>query len=247
MIKCINALLSILIIVCDGSIIWVIATKSVIFGHDARLTCHSHACPQDSSKKWFGGKNYDLLCLDGNSANPAKYEMVSNESDYQFDLTIKNFSLTDTNCSYTCACEFQKYTNMLLFDDFNFTYPLTVLQYSNKTEDNLFKTVISMNVYPLPICVITFQNITFPTNMSVRNDNVVDGMKFYTVDIQHTLDTDRFSCKGHFRLNCEVRSLNYTISTGKLDLCKGKNNSKDITYNIFLLLFLLLIVICCWC
>lgn len=103
------------------TVIWVIATKSVIFGHDARLTCHSHACPRDSSKKWFGGKNYDLLCLDGNSANPAKYEMVSNESDYQFDLTIKNFSLTDTNCSYTCACEFQKYTNMLLFDDFIFT------------------------------------------------------------------------------------------------------------------------------
>lgn len=35
--------------------------------------------------------------------------------------------------------------------------PLEVLQYSNKTEDNLFETVVSMNVYPLPVCVISFQ------------------------------------------------------------------------------------------
>lgn len=57
--------------------------------------------------------------------------------------------------------------------------------------------------------------------MSVRNDNVVDGMKFYTVDIQHTLDTARYSCKGHFKLSCKVRSLNYTLGTWTLDLCKG--------------------------
>lgn len=102
---------------------WEIATKSVIFGQDARLTCHSYACSQGSLKKWFGGKRYDLLCLDGtcNPAYPAKYEMVSRESDYQFDLTIKNISLTDTDCIYTCACGFLKYTNMLVFDDFNFT------------------------------------------------------------------------------------------------------------------------------
>ncbi|VDI44532.1 Hypothetical predicted protein, partial [Mytilus galloprovincialis] len=202
---------------------WEIATKSVIFGQDARLTCHSYACSQGSLKKWFGGKRYNLLCLDGtcDPAYPAKYEMVSRESDYQFDLTIKNISLTDTDCSYTCACGFLKYTNMLVFDDFNFTYPLEVLQYSNKTEDNLFETVVSMNVYPLPVCVISFQDITFPTNMSVRNANVVDGMKFYTVDIQHIFDTERYSCKGHLKLSCEVRSIHYTLNTGKLYSCKG--------------------------
>lgn len=92
-------------------------TKPVILGKEAILTCNGYNCPPENSKKWLGGKNYDLLCFDNESKKSPKYVMMTNGT--SFDLMIHNFSLSDTNCEYTCACGFLQYTNMLKLEDGN--------------------------------------------------------------------------------------------------------------------------------
>lgn len=37
-----------------------------------------------------------------------------------FDIMIMNFSVSDTNCEYTCACGFLQYTNKLKLENLNF-------------------------------------------------------------------------------------------------------------------------------
>lgn len=227
MIKYLYALMVVLVSSCEGSITWVLATKHVVFGNEAKLTCYAHACPQNSAKKWFRGKYYDLLCLNGISANPAKYAMMFNDSDENFDLMIKNFSLTDTNCIYTCSCGFQEYTDMLKLDDLNFIYPPKVYRYSNISKDTSFEIDISMHVFPLPICASTFEDIiVLPRNKSAMQVVLEGELLLYRIDMQYILDTNLRSCRSRFDIICNVGLLNYTLVDRKLDLCKGKENTK---------------------
>lgn len=100
-------------ILFSSSVKWEIKAKPLIIGKEVKLSCNGEDC-SPNTRKWLGGKNYDILCFNDQSKNPSKYEMMSNGTN--FDLIIKNFNFTDVNCEYTCTCGFQQYTNMLTVD-----------------------------------------------------------------------------------------------------------------------------------
>lgn len=99
---------------------WTIKEKYIIYGKHVTLTCNGNSCASESIKKWIGGPNYNLLCFNGFSTEPKKYEMVSNDTWEEFELMIKNFNFSDVNCSYMCSCGFLQYTNVLKLDASNF-------------------------------------------------------------------------------------------------------------------------------
>lgn len=90
---------------------WEIKTKPLEIGKEAKLSCYDDNCPTNYTRRWLGGKHYGLLCYDGKSKNPSKYDMKSNGR--TFDLVIKKLKFTDVNCEYTCSCGFNQYTKIL--------------------------------------------------------------------------------------------------------------------------------------
>lgn len=55
----------------DASVSWEIKKKPLVIGNEARLSCNGNNCPPQNTKKWLGGKNYDLLCFDNQSKKPS--------------------------------------------------------------------------------------------------------------------------------------------------------------------------------
>ncbi|CAC5375432.1 unnamed protein product [Mytilus coruscus] len=201
----------------EPEIKWEIKTKPVILGKEAILTCNGYNCPPENSKKWLGGKNYDLLCFDNESNKSPKYVMMTNGT--SFDLMIKNFSLSDTNCEYTCACGFLQYTNMLKLEDGNVMFPPTVnkTMYSEK-DDKLFID-IAIKVYPLPTCEITYQEISSQVN--ITSTDIHEGHNgLHLVRLHHIFDLDHENCIGNLKLICKISSHNYIVTEEILDFCK---------------------------
>lgn len=209
----------------EAEIKWEIKTKPVILGKEAILTCNGYNCPPENSKKWLGGKNYDLLCFDNESKKSSKYVMMTNGT--SFDLMIKNFSLSDTNCEYTCACGFLQYTNTLKLEDGNEMFPPTVnkTMYSEKG-DKLF-IYIAIEVYPMPTCEITYQEISSPVN--ITSTDIHEGhYGLHLVRLHHIFDMDHENCIGNLNLTCKIGSHNYIVTEERLDFCK--DHHKKINY-----------------
>ncbi|CAC5392152.1 unnamed protein product [Mytilus coruscus] len=138
---------------------WKITTKPMVIGKEAVLACSGYNCSSNKTRKWLGGKNYDLLCFEYQSINILKYEMRSHGTD--FELIIKSLSFSDLNCEYTCACGFYQYTKMLQLDEEEVIYPPVVHDHSrtHSQEDLKFQINVSMEVYPLPTCIIVSKMI----------------------------------------------------------------------------------------
>lgn len=82
------------------------------------MTCNGSTCSSDRIKKWIGGPDYELLCYEDKSVKPSKYEMIDEKNNQNFSLKIKNVSIIDINCKYTCACGLQQFTNSIDLDLF---------------------------------------------------------------------------------------------------------------------------------
>ncbi|XP_052073338.1 uncharacterized protein LOC127711350 [Mytilus californianus] len=191
----------------EASIKWEITTTPVIIGKEARLICNGQNCPPGNTKKWLGGKNYDLLCFDNQSKNISKYEMKSNGTD--FELMIKTLSFSDLNCEYTCACGFQQYTNMLKFDK-EVIYPPVLHDHSRAhlQEDGKFQINVTMEVFPLPTCRIVLKDSVLPLNISVVNRPEGE-LDLFEVVVQATIGTDMVLCGVNLTLDCKVGSIQY--------------------------------------
>ncbi|CAC5424076.1 unnamed protein product [Mytilus coruscus] len=136
---------------------WNIESGYIVFGKDILLHCDGIGCPSNSIKKWIGGPNYDLLSFNVTSTNPSKYEMMAKNNIPSFGLKIKNFTIDDVNCKYTCACGLQQYTNMLDLDAVKYIYPPHIHTYSElKTEDRCNIDLV-IEVFPLPRCFIVYE------------------------------------------------------------------------------------------
>lgn len=95
---------------------WNITSDIIVFGRDISLKCDGLACSTKSIKMWIGGPENDLICFNVTSLNPSKYEMMVENNITSFGLKIKNLTISDVNCKYTCACNLQQYTKMLDLD-----------------------------------------------------------------------------------------------------------------------------------
>lgn len=171
-------------------------------------------------KKWLGGKNYDLLCIDDISKNNLKYEMKSNGGD--FELIIKTLNFSDLNCEYTCACGFNQYTDILKLDDDEVIYPPVVRDHSRtrlKEEDGKFQINVSMEVYPLPACTIVLQGDVLPINLSVVK-RLESDPKIFEVVVQTSIEIDMAFCGENLTIDCDVGSIHYKHVLKKPNSCK---------------------------
>lgn len=209
----------------EAEIKWEMKTKPAILGKEAILTCNGNNCPPENSKKWLGGKNYDLLCFDNESKKSPKYVMMTNGT--SFDLMIKNFSLSDTNCEYTCACGFLQYTNMLKLEDGNVMFLPTINKTMYTEKDDQVFIDISIKVYPLPTCEITYQEVSSPVN--ITSADIHEGhYGLQLVRLHHIFDIDPENCKGNLNLTCKIGSHNYIVTEERIDFCKDYH--KKINY-----------------
>lgn len=216
-------------IVSQSLLRWDIKTTTVIYGQDATLSCNGIGCKPISIRKWIGGPTYDVLCFNDYSSNPAKYQLMYNETKPSFDLMIKSFNFTDTNCTYTCACGFFQYTHMLNMDEIDFVYPPDKdLNSRTKQEDGKLHIDMSFKVYPLPNCTIVYKNTVLPVETTIVKEEV--GIKLYELKLEYTLSPDYTNCNANVSLSCKVRSFEFPLLQQELDLCKDHSDAKLYTF-----------------
>lgn len=201
-------------------------TVPVILGKEAILRCDGNKCSPKNTKKWLGGKNYDLLCYGNESKNSSKYAMMTNDT--TFDLMIRDFSLSDANCEYTCACGFLQFTDMLKSGDGNVIYPPTVYENLKMEKDHQMIINIFITVYPLPTCEITYQKVSSPINITFTD--IHEGPNgLPNVRLHHIFDLNPNNCSGHVNLTCKVGSEDYILMEERIDTCRDhQNNTHDI-------------------
>lgn len=230
-------------IVSQSLIKWDIKTTTVVYGQNATLSCNGIGCKPVSIRKWIGGPTSDVLCFDNYSSNPAKYQLMYNKTRTSFDLMIKNFNFTDTNCTYTCACGLFQDTHMLNLDEINFVYPPdTDLISRTKQKDDKLHIDMSMKVYPLPNCTIVYKNTGFPVKTIIVKEEVIT--KLYELQLEYTLILDGINCRENVTVSCKVRSLEFSLFQQELDLCKDDKLYIWIILGVILGSLGLLLVIC---
>lgn len=203
---------------------WDIKT-SVIYGKEATLSCNGDGCKPLSIRKWIGGPTSDVLCFNDYCSNPAKYLLMYNETKLSFDLMIKSFNFTDTNCTYTCACGFHQYTHMLNLDEIDFIYPPdTDLISRTIKEDGKLHIDMSMKVYPLPNCTIVYKNTVLPVNTTIVKEEV--GKKLYELKLEYNLSLGDTNCRENVTVSCKVKSLDFSLFQTEVDLCKDHSDAK---------------------
>ena len=96
------------------------SNKPVVYGDNIILTCKTDKRSACSVRQWYNGHQNKLLLYNNGSVDATKYEDRTNLSSTEFSLVIKNYTESDLNINYTCACGFEFYTKCLGLDDNNF-------------------------------------------------------------------------------------------------------------------------------
>lgn len=209
---------------------WDVKTP-IFYGQNVTLSCNGNDCSPFSIRKWIGGPSYDVLCFDNYTSNPAKYEMIYNKTTPSFELMIKSFNFNDTNCEYTCACGFHQYTNMLKLKEIQFVYPPDKdLESETEQIDGKLYINMSMKIYPLPNCTISYGNIVLPVETEIIDEQEKVGINLYRLKLQYIVDVEYKNCRENLLLSCEVRSFGFPLLQLKLDLCKDHPNVKPWMY-----------------
>lgn len=235
------------VIVSQSSLKWDIST-TVIYGQSAMLSCNGNGCMPTSIKKWIGGPTYDVLCFNNYSSNPSKYELMYNKTKSSFDLMIKSFSFSDADCTYTCACGFSHYTQMLKLDEIDFVYPLDIEEKANTIqEEGKLYIDMSMKVYPIPNCTVFYEDIVVPIDRKFLDIQEV-GLQLFKIKLRYALSVKYQNCGANLSLSCKVRSLEYPLLQQRLDLCKDHpdvNSSNHVGMIIGISFGLAVIVLIC--
>ncbi|CAG2198028.1 unnamed protein product [Mytilus edulis] len=167
----------------------------------ATLSCNGDGCKPLSIRKWIRGPTSDVLCFNDYCSNPAKYLLMYNETKLSFDLMIKSFNFTDTNCTYTCACGFHQYTHMLNLDEIDFIYP---------PDTDLISRTIKEDEY----C------FTRKYNYCQRGG----WEKLYELKLEYNLSLGDTNCRENVTVSCKVKSLDFSLFQTEVDLCKGNKS-----------------------
>lgn len=196
------------------SLHWNIASDHIVFGKDILLNCDGFACSPQSIKMWIGGPDNDLICFNVTSSNPSKYEMMVKHNTPSFGLKIKNLTIDDVNCKYTCACGLQQYTRMLDLNTVKYIYPPKIYNYSHVRKEDGCNVDIVMKVYPLPRCFIVYEsteNRKIPN--AVKEVNSTSVPKTYAV-----FNESRSTIYKLIRIRQSLQNMGYSYHGGNLYL-----------------------------
>ncbi|CAG2202155.1 Fibropellin-1,Adhesive plaque matrix protein 2,Neurogenic locus notch homolog protein 1,Delta-like protein C,Delta-like protein 1 [Mytilus edulis] len=190
---------------------WNLTTLPVSFGKDIILRCfiNSTKVGNDSHLKvrqWTGGRNYDMLCMDGDCKYPNKYEMLTRNTSNDFELLIHNISESDLNYNYTCTCGFIGCTkNLSVEPNHIMSLPsITQLIKDKKyiNNDSMGIEIMLDKVNPVPSCSAWFQG-------RFINDATISVMKCV-------------GCEGRLQILCNLVYRNVSIFDEHIDICHEK-------------------------
>ncbi|CAC5400153.1 unnamed protein product [Mytilus coruscus] len=148
-----------------------------------------------------------------------------NDTTADFGLMIKNITVEDTYCRYTCACGINHYTETLNLKVVGYVYPPDIHSNIIVEKGGNYQIDIQLDVYPYPTCVLTYETSVLPVNITITSTkyNLKGGnLQLYNVHIMHTLDVHKYICKGEIILTCNVGKKNYTGIQKSIDFCKDK-------------------------
>ena len=99
---------------------WIVSNKPVMYGDNIILTCKTDKRSACLVRQWYKGDQSKILLYNNGSVDATKYEDKMNVSSTEFSLVIKNYTESDLNINYTCACGFEFCTKRLGLNDSNF-------------------------------------------------------------------------------------------------------------------------------
>lgn len=99
---------------------WKIKESMIVLGKPLNLECTTSSTNnRNVSRRWTGGAKNRLLCFNGVTINPQKYEETE-ESSNKYTLQIKETTEDDLDCSYSCRFGFQSDEKILYVTENNF-------------------------------------------------------------------------------------------------------------------------------
>lgn len=103
-------------------IAWNLQTTPAVFGSDIVLECilPNGTCCDRYTRRWLGGKNLNLLIMDGISSKPDKYSEEFTKESRLSKLIIHRLDSKDVNIPYQCTYGFSKDVKLLNMTDDNF-------------------------------------------------------------------------------------------------------------------------------
>ncbi|XP_063448978.1 uncharacterized protein LOC134728333 [Mytilus trossulus] len=231
---------------------WNLATLPLSFGKDIILRCiiDNMKIGNDSHckvRQWTGGKNYDMLCTDGECRDPNKYEMLTRNTSKDFELLIHNFSESDFNYNYTCTCGFDSCTRKLFVEPNHvMSLPTMTKQMKDKNyinNDSMEIEIMLDKVNPVPNCTAWFEG-------RFIKDATVTVMKWYTyhndVKVSYDFPVNSIGCEGRLQILCNLVYRNVTIFDEHVDICHEKEEGTLTMYTISIgcAVFVMILLIC---
>ncbi|XP_071180691.1 uncharacterized protein [Mytilus edulis] len=207
---------------------WNLTTLPVSFGKDIILRCFINSTKVDIDsnlkvRQWTGGRNYDMLCMDGDCKYPNKYEMLTQNTSNDFELLIHNISESDLNYNYTCTCGFNGCTkNLFVKRNHIMSLPsITQLIKDKKyiNNDSMGIEIMLDKVNPVPSCSAWFQG-------RFINDATISVIQWYTyhndVKVIYNFPVDSVGCEGRLQILCNLVYRNVSIFDEHIDICHEK-------------------------
>lgn len=200
---------------CEMDVQWVAEQSVFRQGNDVRLKCWGTKCTPTESKRWRGGDPYNLLCTETKSRDPEKYNLTttSNGGEYKVILMIKNISMTDLNCNYTCNCGFSQYTNELSAAKFLYP-PDTDPIYKSivRKSDDCHIAVNISKVYPKPS---SCRSILHKHNKIIANELETEAFmtsnSFYGIQVKSVLNCTHIQSTIFVEIVCVVKDINFIV------------------------------------
>lgn len=233
-----------------ASVIWKVQTIPIMIGEDVVIKCivSEDTCLKNHTKQWTGGPGYKLIGINGYTTNNSKYEMKVHQSSLSFELTVKSFSTSDSNNEYTCLCGKAHYTDMLMLNTSGQMYiPLNDDIIDNSYVENqiIHINVTIMKVYPVPTCVLIYNDQTKPLRAS---ENAEEHDLFYKIEYED-LTSVYEQCEITWLLNCTLGKMGFHTDDQQSDTCKlvHATDVKLIYLNVlFGIPVIFVVIIVCW-
>lgn len=211
-----------------ASVIWKVQTFPIIIGEDVVIKCivSEDTCLNNHTKQWTGGPGYKLIGINGYTTNNSKYGMKVHQSSLSFELTVKNFSISDSNNIYTCLCGKAHYTDMLMLNTSGHMYvPLDddIIDNSYLKYPIIHINVTILKVYPVPTCVLIYNDQTKPLGAS---ENAEDHDSFYKIEYKD-LTYVYEQCNITWLLNCTLGNMSFHTDDQQSDTCKLVHDTDD--------------------
>lgn len=174
-----------------------------------RISCEQSNGPIIGSRKWFGGKDLNLICFNGVSIDQTKYkEEILSSSKYQ--LTINDVTEEDIISPYVCNFGFLSAELIPDVIEHNFIKLPSQVQIQteySKNDDHYSISVKFQNVHPTPICTV---EVEAQSKSLIKVKEEQNGL-LYDVHFAAQSEEPYHLCDNPVNIECKFGKTNYPM------------------------------------